>query len=294
MPKKMNVGGISNELESSAFFVRRNTKREVIDETSNNDVATSQEKKNQKLIKTSENTVKKTVNFNSNATSQYDVAMSKENNSKPISVEGKENQKADVTSDNDVTTSLVADKTVLETKPKDELKKTEDINVKATSKPDVTTSQKIVEANTNTIDNERENIIIEKSKFAQHTKLKARENRLTDTTSRHDDTTSQINTQVSKSRNKKAIEEEKLKAVIEMILEIATVPFTTPVRMSVEEKREIEDYVTIKLRKKGIPKTKISISKVMRICTLYMMKVHEEELTDVLVKTIKNRGILKF
>lgn len=102
------------------------------------------------------------------------------------------------------------------------------------------------------------------------------------------------NTENEANFETKILNEKRLTQIIQSILQIETVPFTTPVRMSVQEKKELEEYVTVKLKKRGVPKTKISISKVIRICTLYMMKNNEDEFTEILVKAIKNRGRLKF
>lgn len=75
---------------------------------------------------------------------------------------------------------------------------------------------------------------------------------------------------------------EKLKTVIKSVSEIPTSAFTTPVRLSAQEKKDVEDFIYITLRKNGLQGNQVSISKLMRYCLRYLMKIHEPELVQAL------------
>lgn len=80
---------------------------------------------------------------------------------------------------------------------------------------------------------------------------------------------------------------EKLKTVIKSLSEIPTSAFTTPIRLSDQEKKDIEDFIYITLRKNGLQGYQVSISKLMRYCLRYLMKVHEPELVQALKEALQ-------
>jgi hypothetical protein len=78
------------------------------------------------------------------------------------------------------------------------------------------------------------------------------------------------------------------------ILNASTNTQNTPVRLTDTEKEDLEDFILNKLRSKGVKSHKLSINKLMRICTRYMLKVHEEELLEIIIKAIKSKDDLSF
>lgn len=117
-------------------------------------------------------------------------------------------------------------------------------------------------------------------------------------TSDSDVTTSHTDIMTS-SRNKKrtttkqtAIHTDRLEMIIKSLSDIKTSTFTTPIRLSEQEKRDVEDFIYIKLRKKGLQGKDVSISKLMRYCVRYMIKVHEEELVNSLQKVLAGDEVL--
>jgi hypothetical protein len=91
-----------------------------------------------------------------------------------------------------------------------------------------------------------------------------------------------INTDSSRGLNRKS-----LSAIITAILNASTNVQNTPIRLTNTEKGDMEDFILTKLRNKGVSIHKLSLSKLMRICTRYMIKVHEEELLNILAKSIE-------
>lgn len=81
---------------------------------------------------------------------------------------------------------------------------------------------------------------------------------------------------------KSRLEIEKLQTVIKSLSEVPTSAFTTPIRLSDQEKNDIEDFIYGTLRKNGLQGKAVSISKLMRYCMRYVMKVHEEEFVEAL------------
>ena len=79
-----------------------------------------------------------------------------------------------------------------------------------------------------------------------------------------------------------SIDTEKLEVIIKSLSEIKTSSFTTPIRLTEQEKKDIEDFIYIKLRKKGLQGKNVSISKLMRYSMRYMLKIHEAELEAAL------------
>ena len=101
---------------------------------------------------------------------------------------------------------------------------------------------------------------------------------------------SDITTSVVKDKavnnSQSSIDAESLEVIIKSLSEIKTGTFTTPIRLSEQEKKDIEDFIYIKLRKKGLQGKNVSISKLMRFCLRYMLKIHEEELVNSLQKAL--------
>jgi hypothetical protein len=91
----------------------------------------------------------------------------------------------------------------------------------------------------------------------------------------------------SQSENQGRLDIEKLQTVIKSLSEIPYSAFTTPVRLSNQEKKDIEDFIFITLRKNDLQGNAVSISKLMRYCLRYMMKIHEDEFIEALKKALR-------
>jgi hypothetical protein len=63
--------------------------------------------------------------------------------------------------------------------------------------------------------------------------------------------------------------------------------FGTPVRLNTKEKKEIEDFILIKLRSKGLEGKGISMGKLMRYALRYMIKAEEKAFTECLIEALK-------
>lgn len=87
--------------------------------------------------------------------------------------------------------------------------------------------------------------------------------------------------------NQVGLDIEKLKTVIKSLSEIPTSAFTTPIRLSAQEKKDVEDFIFMTLRQNGLQGNQVSISKLMRYCLRYMMKIHEPELVQALKEALE-------
>lgn len=96
-----------------------------------------------------------------------------------------------------------------------------------------------------------------------------------------------IQKEVQVPASKSNLDIEKLKTVIKSLSEIPTSAFTTPIRLSEQEKKDIEDFIYITIRKNGLQGYQVSISKLMRYCLRYLMKVHETELVQALKEALQ-------
>lgn len=83
------------------------------------------------------------------------------------------------------------------------------------------------------------------------------------------------------------LDHDKLRTVISELSEIKVSTYGTPVRLSASERRDIEDFIYITLRKKGLDSKAISSAKLMRFALRYLMKVHEREFIEALVEALK-------
>ena len=88
-------------------------------------------------------------------------------------------------------------------------------------------------------------------------------------------------------RRLQTVDEDKLRTIISELSEIGVSHHGTPVRLSEAEKRDIEDFIYITLRQKGIEGKKVSGAKLMRYALRYMMKVHPEAFIQALSEALK-------
>lgn len=83
------------------------------------------------------------------------------------------------------------------------------------------------------------------------------------------------------------INTKKLKTIISELSEISVSTHGAPVRISEAEKQDIEDFIYITLRKKGINGKAVSSAKLMRYALRYLMIVHEKEFVATLAEALK-------
>lgn len=88
------------------------------------------------------------------------------------------------------------------------------------------------------------------------------------------------------------IDAEKLTTVIRAIAEIPVGAQNTPVRLSVQEKKDIEEFIYGRLRKSGLQGKGVSASKLLRYALRYLMKVHERAFIDALGKALTKKSEL--
>lgn len=79
---------------------------------------------------------------------------------------------------------------------------------------------------------------------------------------------------------------EKLEIIIEELSKISVSTYGSPVRLSEAEKQDIEDFIYIHLRKKGLQGKVVSSAKLMRYALRYMIKVQPEKFVDALSKAL--------
>jgi hypothetical protein len=94
-------------------------------------------------------------------------------------------------------------------------------------------------------------------------------------------------TDIANRRRLQTLDESKLKTIIGELSEIGVSTHGTPVRLSEAEKRDIEDFIYITLRQKGIEGKGVSGAKLMRYALRYLMKVHEQEFINALAEALK-------
>lgn len=94
-------------------------------------------------------------------------------------------------------------------------------------------------------------------------------------------------TDITNRRRKATLDSEKLVTIIKELSEITVATYGTPVRLSAAEKRDIEDFIYINLRKKGITGKTVSNAKLMRYALRYMMKVHDKEFVAALDSALR-------
>src|SRR6185503_9835389 len=95
-----------------------------------------------------------------------------------------------------------------------------------------------------------------------------------------------LNEQMAET-NQGGLDIEKLRTIIKSLSEIPTSGFTTPIRLSAQEKKDVEDFIYMTLRKHGIQGHQVSVSKLMRYCLRYLMKIHERELVTALKEALQ-------
>lgn len=91
----------------------------------------------------------------------------------------------------------------------------------------------------------------------------------------------------SNRHRNKGLQTDKLETVVQELSEISVSEHGSPVRMSSFEKKDIEDFIHITLRKKGLTGKSVSSAKLMRYALRYMMKVHEQEFIKALTKALR-------
>ena len=79
---------------------------------------------------------------------------------------------------------------------------------------------------------------------------------------------------------------EKLEIIIKELSTISVSTHGSPVRLSEAEKQDIEDFIYIHLRKKGLHGKAVSSAKLMRYALRYMIKVQPEKFVDALSKAL--------
>jgi hypothetical protein len=94
------------------------------------------------------------------------------------------------------------------------------------------------------------------------------------------------------SEKRSQIDPVKLITVIKSLSEISASTQNTPVRFSEQEKKDIEDFIFITLRKNGLQGKAVSTSKLLRYSLRYLMKVHQKEFITALQKALKKNTLL--
>lgn len=83
------------------------------------------------------------------------------------------------------------------------------------------------------------------------------------------------------------IDKDKLGTIISELSEIKVSTYGTPVRLSEVERKDIDDFIYITLRKKGIGGKAVSSAKLMRYALRYLMKVHDKAFVETLVEALE-------
>lgn len=94
-------------------------------------------------------------------------------------------------------------------------------------------------------------------------------------------------TDIADRRRSQALDREKLETIIRELSEIRVATHGTPVRISLAEKKDIEDFIYITLRKQGLEGKAVSHAKLLRYALRYVMKVHEAEFVAALTAALK-------
>ncbi|MEM1312543.1 MAG: hypothetical protein AAGF07_03705 [Patescibacteria group bacterium] len=91
--------------------------------------------------------------------------------------------------------------------------------------------------------------------------------------------------QIDFSKSSNSIEAENLEAIIRTIKYKKVGRGNIPIRMTEVEKQAVEEFIE-NLYRAGVDKNSLSISKLMRICTRYMITNHTVELKQALLSEI--------
>ena len=105
------------------------------------------------------------------------------------------------------------------------------------------------------------------------------------------DTTTSVPDVANRRRLKKNqqddLQTDKLQTIIAELSEISVSTHGTPVRLSEPEKQDIEDFIYITLRKKGLQGKAVSSAKLMRYAIRYMIKVQPKAFVEALTEALK-------
>ena len=93
-------------------------------------------------------------------------------------------------------------------------------------------------------------------------------------------------TDVGNRRRSVKMNQDKLQTIIAELSEIRVSTNGTPVRLSTAEKQDIEDFIYITLRKKGLQGKAVSSAKLMRYALRYMIKVQPKAFVDALAESL--------
>lgn len=104
-----------------------------------------------------------------------------------------------------------------------------------------------------------------------------------------DNKSTDVGTSVSDVGNRHlhdTIDAIKLQTIISELSEIKVSTYGAPVRISAAERQDIEDFIYITLRKKGLEGKAISSAKLMRYALRYLMKVHPKTFIEALIEAL--------
>ena len=93
-------------------------------------------------------------------------------------------------------------------------------------------------------------------------------------------------TDVGNRRRSVKMHSDKLQTIIAELSEISVSTNGTPVRLSAAEKQDIEDFIYITLRKKGLQGKAVSSAKLMRYALRYMIKVQPKAFVAALAEAL--------
>lgn len=105
----------------------------------------------------------------------------------------------------------------------------------------------------------------------------------TDTATSVSDT---ANRRLSKKVQSNNLQTDKLQTIIAELSEISVATHGTPVRLSTTEKQDIEDFIYVTLRKKGLQGKSVSGAKLMRYALRYMIKVQPDVFVAALAEAL--------
>ena len=91
---------------------------------------------------------------------------------------------------------------------------------------------------------------------------------------------------VTNRRRSEELQTDKLQTIIAELSEIKVATHGTPVRLSTAEQQDIEDFIYITLRKKGVQGKSVSSAKLMRYALRYMIKVQPKAFVAALVEAL--------
>ncbi|MCB0486093.1 MAG: hypothetical protein KDC47_07855 [Flavobacteriaceae bacterium] len=106
----------------------------------------------------------------------------------------------------------------------------------------------------------------------------------TDVTTSPTDVTNNHNSSDDRTHS---LDVEKLQTIIGAIVEVPTTAQNMPVRLSAQERKDIDDFIYETLRKKGVQGKGVSTSKLMRYSLRYVMQVHRTEFVRALTNALK-------